>query len=61
MDPDYIFALEFHYRQLQASYFNPLPNDNFFDRSKLKELADNKMNGNLTRGPRWPWIAHLIF
>ena len=24
---------------------NPVPNDSFFDWSKLKELADNKING----------------
>ena len=33
-----------HMNSLQNTRFNSLPNNNYLDRSKLKALADNKIN-----------------
>ena len=29
---------------IPESFFNPFPNDNVFNRTKLKAIADNKLN-----------------
>ena len=39
-------------------FINPLPNDKFFDWSKLKALADNKINIHVqleNRNSFWDW------
>ena len=37
---------------------SPLTDNNILDQTKLKAFADDKLNVT-TRGPWWPWIAHL--